>query len=202
MTTTSKLLRKEMIVVLVATLFMDTFSVSAQTPIVSFRARKHNDTIISSSLFLGDVATVNNVSPGDTIEIDMYLSDWGDVGDGTLRGWQIIPDCESYIHVIDFGCYLKPLGWDAPLIRQDCDLVSQCSAFSKNAGSSCCSNNDCEGGVCEASPDCLDEAYPICNQCPIGVGVKRCTGLNFDPSRGAFIKQKLCSIESFLGGVT
>ncbi len=179
----------------------DSTTVFGQSPTVTFRARKHNDTIISSDPFLGDVATVDNVSPGDTVEIDMFVSDWGDVGDGTLRGYQIIPAVDSFVHDLEIDCLFLPVGWDAPPVTQNCLIISQCSAGTPNAGLNCCSDDDCPDGTCESSSQCQDDSFPICNQCPVEAGAKRCTGLNFDPTQGAFIKDQFCSAGSNIGNI-
>lgn len=161
------------------------------TATLSLRARKYNDILIGND-FYSQTNVIYDVKPGDTIEIDMWISGWDDPTFSGVRSYQIILDCDTYL---SFCCdNLLPLGWDAPIVNEPCTDISVCSSESTNPGENCGSDSQCPAGICLPSSEC-SEPYSICNPRD-QVSSAHCTGPNFDPTQGAFIKEKMCSSES------
>lgn len=184
-----------LVFVFVSGISLQPVQVFGQTATLSLRARKHNNTLFGND-FASQVSSVSNVTPGDTIEMDMWVSGFDDVGFNGVRAYQIIMDCATYI-TDDCGA-LIPLGWDAPIIRESCSEISVCSTGSSNQGENCGSDSDCPEGTCLPSSEC-NEPYPICN--PVNnIFNAHCTGVNFDARMGAFVKQEICSAGSSNAG--
>lgn len=206
-------------IVFVSGFLLQPVQVFSQAATLSLKVRKHNDTLFGND-FASQASIVTNINPGDTIEVDMWISDFATISscsesssnagdfcvidddciDGTcvvtayggIRGYQIIPDCFTYL-TDDCGA-LIPIGWDAPLVNQNCSEISVCSSESTNQGQICGSDSDCPMGICLSSSEC-SEPYPICNPRD-DPDSAICTGLNFDSRRGAFIKDNICSAGS------
>lgn len=153
---------------------------------VTIRATKLNGVFLPSP-----TSSIDNVAPGDSIEMDLYISNWSNGGLGDLRAYQIMMNALTYLVDPEQDCILKPDGWDAPIETQSCQAISVCLNGTRN-GEFCGINSDCPGGTCLPSAQCQDPDYPICNPWP-NIASAFCTGTDFDPARGAFIKQKICS---------